>query len=203
MRGDKQSAYHTSEEKNMNKVRIGCVVMASGMSLRFGRNKLLEKIGGRTFIETVLDKTEGIFDRRIVLTRTPEVCSICFERGVEVYLHDREFRSEAVAMGIEMMKDMDGCLFCPCDQPLLRKESIEKLAEEFRRGGGGIYRLGNRSPVLFSKEYYDELLNLDRNEGGRILADKYPDDVRIIPADEGELADVDTQEDLDKLMQLM
>lgn len=187
---------------DMTRVRIGCVVMASGMSRRFGRNKLLEKIGGRTFIETVLDRTEGIFDRRVVLTRTPEVRTVCFERGVNVHLHDREYRSEAVAMGVEMMKDMDGCLFCPCDQPFLKRESIEKLAEEFRRGGKGIYRLGNRSPVLFSKEYYDELMNLGRNEGGRTLADRHPDDVRIVPADERELADVDTQDDLDKLLQL-
>ena len=35
--------------------RIGCIVMAAGLASRYGANKLLETLDGRTLIERTLD----------------------------------------------------------------------------------------------------------------------------------------------------
>lgn len=38
---------------------VGCVIMASGFSKRFGENKLLTKFCGESLIELILNKTGG------------------------------------------------------------------------------------------------------------------------------------------------
>ena len=64
---------------------VGCVIMASGISKRFGENKLLVDFRGKKLIERVLELTEGsLFARRIVVTRTKEVEALCKEQGIEV-----------------------------------------------------------------------------------------------------------------------
>ena len=186
-------------------LRIGCVIMASGLSRRFGSNKLLAEYQGKTFIERTLELTKDIFDERIVLTRSPEIMGICESHGVEAILHTLTGRNEAVALGISKMKDMDACLFCPCDQPMLKKESVLKMIECFRTYGTGIIRLcyGKRdgAPVMFSKEYFDELSDLPEKKGGGYLACIYPDDViRLTVSDEKELLDIDTEDDYRKLI---
>lgn len=184
--------------------------MASGLSTRFGTNKLLAEFKGKSLISLIVDKTSdlsGNIKKRIVLTRTPEVYEYCNALGIESYLHSLPNRNEAVHLGMEHMKDLDACIFCTCDQPLLKKESIDKLIAAYLTGGPGIYRLsyGEKvgNPILFSKEYFEELSNLPEKKGGSYIANKYPDDVTLIPADdEWELYDVDTPDDIKMLSEI-
>lgn len=186
--------------------KVGCIIMASGLSKRFGRNKLLAEFNGKTFIERTLQMTgDALFDKRVVLTRSPEIIEICEKYGVEVCVHTLPKRNEAVALGIEMMKEMDACVFCPCDQPLLKRESLEKLKAEFINRKMGIIRLcsGERdgAPVLFGKEYFEKLMRLPEKKGGSYLAKKYPEKViRVMAKDESELQDIDTPEDYNNLI---
>lgn len=189
---------------------VGCVIMASGVSKRFGENKLLVDFHGEMLIEKVLALTEGnLFAKRIVVTRTKEVAELCRERGIEVILHEFPGRGDAVRLGVEQMMDMncpiDGCLFCPCDQPLLKKESLEKMIEEFRKNAKGIVQLCYGSecgaPMLFSKEYFEELCHLPEKKGGSYVAKKYPEAVKFVEAQsELELQDIDTREEYKKLL---
>ena len=68
---------------------MGCVIMASGLSRRFGGNKLLADFHGEPMIMRILHATEGLFDRRVVVTRHQEIVRLCAEHGVEVLLHDK------------------------------------------------------------------------------------------------------------------
>lgn len=56
--------------------KIGCVIMASGLGRRFGSNKLLADFGGEPMICRILDATEGIFRRRVVVTRHEEIARL-------------------------------------------------------------------------------------------------------------------------------
>ena len=190
--------------------------MASGLSQRFGSNKLLVQFKGKSLIEAILDKTESLCDaqaagtmeatepfinKRLVLTRTKEVQDFCTARDVDVIFHELPNRNDAVKLGMERMMDCDAVIFCTCDQPLLKAESIKKIIQEFSQKGSGIYRLafsdevGN--PILFSKEYFDELCKLPSKKGGAYLAAAHPENVALVMAnDKWELFDVDTPEDL-------
>lgn len=179
--------------------------MASGLSARFGSNKLLAEFGNKKLIEIIIENTESLFgDNRFVLTRTQEVFELCQSREIPVLFHNLQNRNEAVKLGVERMKDCDACVFCASDQPLLQRDSIERLIKEFEKKGKGIYRLAfdNKvgNPILFTKEYYTELADLPEKRGGSYLAERYPKDVTLVEASsKWELVDVDRPDDLEFL----
>ena len=96
---------------------------------------------------------------------------------------------------------LSGCLFWPADQPLVTLESLNSLVRTFFQFPGSICRLGYDdiagSPILFGQKYFPELMALPEDKGGSFLAQKYPAQVKIIPArNKYELCDIDTPEDL-------
>ena len=205
---------------------VGCVIMASGLSRRFGANKLLADFCGqpmlcRAFAATA---TPGIA-ARIVVTRSEEVQALCRTQGVPVLLHSLPGRNDTVRLGLsallEQLPELSGCMFLPGDQPLLRRETVEVMTKRFCREQPApaewqketereIFRLGFRvrndpspltgSPVLFEKGLFQELLTLPQGMGGSVLLRKYPAHVHTVYiADRNELADADTPEALAQL----
>lgn len=115
---------------------VGCVIMASGLSRRFGTNKLLADFCGqpmlcRAFAATA---TPGIA-ARIVVTRSEDVQALCRTQGVPVLLHSLPGRNDTVRLGLsallEQLPELSGCMFLPGDQPLLRRETVEAMTERF------------------------------------------------------------------------
>ncbi len=184
--------------------KIGCIVMASGISARFGSNKLLATIEGQSLIQIALDKTEAIFEKRVVLTRTKEVAELCEKQGIPVILHEYPNRNQAIRLGVEYMKDMDACIFCPCDQPMLKRHSLKRMRNAYSFEQGNIWRLAWKenagTPILFDKKYFGELCELPDKKGGSYVAMKHSDKVQTLEAEsEKELYDIDTPEDLKKI----
>ena len=189
--------------------RLGCVIMASGQGRRFGGGKLLATLHGRPLLQYALDATEGLFARRLVLTRDRAAAAYCERRGAEVLLHSLPTRSEAVRLGLAALTGagappLDGCLFCPADQPLLRRQTVEALALGAACAPGEIWRPAWQgragAPVLFPAWAFGELCALTGSEGGGAVARRYPQRLRCVPAASAlELFDVDRREDLARL----
>ena len=184
---------------------IGCVIMASGLGKRFGGNKLMADFEGEPMICHVLDATEGIFSKRIVVTRHQDVAQLCEARGVETLLHDLPNRNDTVRLGLEAMADMNRWLFAVADQPLLRWESVAGLALASANAPDSIWRLSYAdipgSPVIFPSWAFSELKTLPEGKGGDFVIKKYPERVRTVTVrDENELKDVDSPKDLEELM---
>ena len=184
--------------------RIGCVIMASGLSRRFGANKLMEDFHGRPMIQRALDATEGLFARRVVVTRHESVASLCREQGVEVVVHDLPHRSDTVRLGLEALGDLDACMFLPGDQPLLRRETVAMLLQSWKEEPECIvrpvYEDSEGSPVLFPAWAFPELKNLPEGKGGGVVIKKHPQALRRVSvANPFELADADTPETLELL----
>ena len=183
---------------------VGCVIMASGLGRRFGGNKLMADFGGQPMIARILAATEGLFDRRVVVTRHEDVAAYCQSQEVEVLLHDLPNRNDTVRLGLEAVGEVEGCLFCPGDQPLLRRETVAALVSDWRAAPDFIWRTAFEdqpgAPILFPKWAFAELLTLPEGKGGSFLAKKYPERVRLHPVrDQFELVDVDTRETLREL----
>ena len=185
--------------------KIGCVIMASGLGRRFGSNKLLADFGGEPMICRILDATEGIFRRRVVVTRHEEIARLCREREISVVLHSLPNRNDTVRLGLQGMGEMDRCLFAPADQPLLRRETVAALAL-VSKGSPYCWRLSCEgvpgSPVVFPEWTFEQLKNLPEGKGGGILLKKYPERLRTVNIRDGyELQDVDRPEDLVELLE--
>ena len=184
--------------------RIGCVIMASGLGKRFGGNKLMADFRGRPMIQMALDATEGLFARRVVVTRHEDVAALCREQGIEVVLHDLPHRSDTVRLGLEALGELDGCMFLPGDQPLLRRETVARLLDCWQESPDSIVRPIHEdtvgSPVIFPAWAFTELRNLPEGKGGGVVIRNHPHDVLgVSVSDPFELADADTPETLELL----
>ena len=191
-------------------MKIGCVIMASGMARRFGSNKLLHDFHGEPMMVRILRSTAQCnFNQRLVVTRHPEVQAICQDENTPCLLHDLPRRSDTVRLGVEKLlevePELEGIMFAASDQPCLKAESIQNLCHAFANNPTCIYRLywqdtmGN--PVIFPRSTFESLLNLPEGKGGGAIIKAHPELVRAVSAlDEKELIDCDTPEILQSLL---
>lgn len=187
--------------------KVGCVILASGLGKRFGGNKLLAEFNGRLVIDNILEiTTSELFEKRVVVTRSKEIAELCKEQGVECVFHSFPGRNDTVRLGLEKMLDMDACMFCPSDQPMLKADSIKRLVLGFSGERDEIVRLKWKEsvgmPVIFGAGYFDELCKLPEGKGGNVIIKSNPEKVKYVDAEnEWELFDVDTKEELELLKQ--
>ena len=181
---------------------MGCVIMASGLGTRFGGNKLMASFQGKPLIQWGLDATEGIFSRRVAVTRHETVAELCRGQGIEVIYHNLPNRNDTIRLGLQAIaQEVDGCMFCPGDQPLLARDTIAALGLSAANDKERIWRAAWEdevgSPVLFPKKLFPELLTLPEGKGGSFVIKKYPGQVgKVLVRDKAELMDIDSPEDL-------
>lgn len=186
--------------------KVGCVIMASGLGKRFGSNKLMADFNGKPMILRTLQASEGLSQHRVVVTRHEDVAALCRQYGVNVILHDLPHRSDTVRLGLDALGDLDGCMFLPADQPLLRRETIDKLVLQWTDNQDFILRpVCNDipgSPVLFPGWAFPELKSLPEGIGGGWIIKNHPEKTATIEIDDPyELMDADTPETLQILQQ--
>lgn len=190
-------------------MKIGCVIMASGIARRFGSNKLLCDFHGKPMMDRILENVKAAdICPRVVVTRHPEVAALCEAAGIPALLHDLPHRSDTVKLGLQYLlardPDLDGVVFTASDQPCLKWESLAALCQAFESRNSSILRLSFRgipgNPVLFPAWAFSELLDLPQGEGGSVVIRAHPDSVQLVEAsNERELIDADTPEVLRQL----
>lgn len=204
---------------------VGCVIMASGQSQRFGSNKLLAPFCGepmlcRAFAATDTPKLSA----RIVVTRSDEVAQLCRSRNVPVLLHYLPGRNDTVRLGLSALLEQVPELLAACSCRETSRFCAARQWKPWQASPGGIKELGwndkkkqnGRSSVWDSgsvttrlpllevpfclKRTFQELLTLPQGMGGSVLLRKYPAHVHTVYiADRNELADADTPEALAQL----
>jgi len=185
--------------------KICCIIMASGLSERYGKNKLLEKLDGREVVlRTAGSLTEAGFNP-VTVTRSAEIKALMDREGFDCVMHDGPRKSDTMHTGIRYADpDVTGYLFMPGDQPLVRPASLHRMAEQFLRCPERAVRLGYKdvpgSPVLFPASCRETLLDYEGDRGGMevIRRERIPCDI-VQAEDPRELWDVDTPEKMEKV----
>lgn len=184
---------------------IGCVVMASGLGRRFGGNKLLADFHGQPMLCRILDATQGVFAQRVVVTRYEAVVQLCRERGIRCRMHELPWRSDTVRLGLEAVAGVQRCMFAAADQPLLSAQTVAALALAAANAPDKIWRpvcggeAGN--PVIFPGWAFPQLGSLTGGDGGSAVIRRHRQCLRTLALeDPWELKDVDSPEDLEKLL---
>ncbi len=184
---------------------IGCVVMASGLSERYGRNKLLEKLDGREIILHTAGSLTGAGLTPLIVTRSAEVKSLAEREGIRCVLHDGPKKSDTIHAGLENLDpDLAGYLFIPGDQPLVRPASLRRMAEQFAEHPQRAVRLSFEgiagSPVLFPASCREKLMAYRGDRGGIevLKAEQIPCDFTEAEF-AWELWDVDTPGSMEKV----
>lgn len=121
---------HAADNRTL---KHGCIVMASGVGARFGGNKLMAELCDVPLVGHVVRATDGLFSRRVVVTRRADVAALCETLGAQVILHDEPCRNDTVRLGMEAMDGCDTVTFVQGDQPLIRPASIAALLRAAER----------------------------------------------------------------------
>ena len=194
-------------------MKIGMILLAAGYSRRFGSNKLLYKIEGKSMylcsLERLLEvqrkmkkvyfgpkeKATGIDDKEkiivaaAVVTQYEEIQKNAESMGVQVILnpHPAEGIASSMKLGLAEFSDTDACLFSVADQPWLKAETVIKLVKLFLDSGKGIACLSENgvpgNPCIFSRKYYPELMELTGDRGGKRVLNKHLEDTAFLEAE--------------------
>lgn len=187
--------------------KIGCVLMASGNSSRFGENKLNKTIKDKTLIErALLCITTNKLSKIVVVSQYDEVKAMALNLGFHFIKNEHPDYgiSYTIKLGLDYTKDCDATMFMVSDQPLLRKESVADMLDFFTKNRDFIVGMGYNgkrgNPCVFPSTYYDELNLLNEDNGGNTVIRAHEKRLKIFEASHpDELSDIDTKEDLIKL----
>ena len=180
--------------------KLGCVVMAAGNAKRFGENKLAAELRGRSLIRRALEAVPaGEFDAVAVVSQYPEVLALAEEFGFTPVenQHPDWGISHTISLGLETLgEDCAAACFLVSDQPLLRRESVEALAELWRGNPQKIAALAHNgvrgNPCLFPARFFPELRELREDHGGNTVIRRHEEDLILLEVPPEELTDVDT-----------
>lgn len=190
-------------------MRIGTVLLAAGLSRRFGdANKLLADVCGRPMAACAMD-VQRSFDaeRHAVVASDGRVAELARQRGMEVVANDAPElgMAHSIVLGVNAMRDMDAVLLMAADQPKLTAASLQRLVSAFETEECPIACLmdgthyGN--PAIFSKEHFGELLALSGDRGAKVILRKHEELLRKVPCvHAGELADADDPAALESIL---
>ena len=187
-------------------MKLGCVVMAAGNARRFGENKLAVRFRGKSLIRRTLEAVpQNVFDAVAVVTQYSEIAALAKEFSFAAIRNEHpDFGiSHTIKLGLTALRDCDGVLFLVSDQPLLRRESVVKLAELWKQQPDKIAALGHGgvrgNPCLFPARFFPELLKLREDRGGNAVIRRHEGDLILLEVDGAELYDVDTAQALERL----
>lgn len=184
---------------------LGCVVMASGLGQRFGGNKLMAPLGDKPLLAWVLEATQGVFARRVVVTRSPQTAAFCRAWGAEVLLHALPARSDTVALGLRALgSGLAGCAFCQGDQPLVSRRACSPWPWRPSAGPFTSFAWPGRGREALPCSFPPPVGGAGRSaprQRRRPCDSDHPHQVRLVPAQAPqELWDVDSQEDLARFL---
>lgn len=172
-----------------------------------GENKLLLDFCGKPLVEWVIENVSSIGFKKIILVyKDKEVLKIAKRYKVDAIYNKNSYlgQSESIKVALENIKISSDCyMFFTGDQPLLKKDTIEKIINKFyKKGGIVIPRVcgKNKSPTIFSSCFKEELLNIEGDVGGRVVIKNNLDKVSFVDFDSDvDFFDVDTKEELEYL----
>jgi molybdenum cofactor cytidylyltransferase len=186
------------------------IILAAGESRRMGQPKQLLPFGDKTMLECVIDafKTPRVDEIRVVLGyQADEIAAkIGSQAGTPVPLRIvknpvyRRGMFTSMQAGLrDLPKKTKIVLLAICDQPRLKRETVETLIEKFEKKHHKIlipsYNGRQGHPPLLRAEYAKEILTMDESMTLKHFYGEHADDIeRLVVEDEGVLIDIDDRE---------
>lgn len=188
---------------------VGLVVLAAGGSTRLGQPKQLLIFEGRSLLS-----------RACQTALASLCCPIVAILGYEAALLRQEIEDEplqiienaawregigtSICAGVQhlMSQDVSALILMVCDQPLLKAQHLNDLIHLYQTSGKGIvascYADTFGVPVLFSRAFFPDLLNLPPDVGAKKLLMQNRKSMASVLFSQG-VIDVDTMKDYENL----
>ncbi|EDP75181.1 molybdenum cofactor guanylyltransferase MobA [Hydrogenivirga sp. 128-5-R1-1] len=190
---------------------MDCFILAGGQSRRFGGDKLLHRLGGKSTIEYVLETAEQVCDRvHLVVKESGKFKHL----GVPTIEDALPFQSPAVGVYTALLNSGSGeVLVLAGDMPLLNPQVLRLLMERYAPPVTLFSIRGKLYPLtaVYSRELLGDLKDF-LSSGGRSLVGflkKLPyttlteTDVTPIDPELKSFLNMNTREDLTNLMEML
>ena len=190
---------------------ISAIITASGKAERFGSDKLMYKVNSKPVIHYVMDNViKANFYERLIVLRNNSLREYAETSGFHTVWNDNyEYgMSESIILGIKNVSlNSDAAMIIPGDIPMMVPEYLDSLIKLYCESGKGIagFLLSGvpASPVIFARKYFNELLQLKGDHGGKPVIMRHMDDFSGIEAPDNSLMDIDTISDVEKLEKII
>jgi molybdenum cofactor cytidylyltransferase len=193
--------------------RIGAIILAAGESSRLGKAKQLLPFKGMNLLQhaTQVALDADVSPIVVVLGASYDVIRNELKHFQVNIIENKEWQkgmASSIKTGLlqiqELSPDLAGVFIMVCDQPYVNPHLLRKMRLAWQNSGKGIVACayGNTAgtPALFSKNYFEELLQLKGQEGAKKLISAYQSFLSLIPFALGQV-DIDTEEDYKNLDQ--
>jgi molybdenum cofactor cytidylyltransferase len=187
--------------------RVGGVVLAAGGSTRLNHPKQLVLWKGKPLVWHAVRaaRAGGLSPVVVVLGSGGNEVKAALREEEVIFVdnpHWQDGQSASLRAGLAAVADqVEGAVFLLSDMPLVGGALIEALVERHQSTLAPIVvpKIGDRraNPVLFDRNTFTELMDLQGDVGGRALFDRFSSET--IDWHEDVFLDVDTDEDLRRL----
>lgn len=187
------------------KASIGIIILAAGASRRMGSPKQLLKIDNQTLIERAIAITQALANQQTVVVLganaekiipfIPSLPALDFiinenwEQGMGTTL------KTGLAFLLSKEMALSAVIVMVCDQPYLSTNKLQELIDTYQKTKANIvattYNQLKGVPALFSKDLFNKLIDLDKDEGARKIIKRYEGKVEVVDFPEG-IHDLDT-----------
>jgi molybdenum cofactor cytidylyltransferase len=185
--------------------KVSAILLAAGLSIRFGSPKQLAELEGAALVRRALDTLEkSPVDEVVVVVghRAPEVGKMVVGAKARVVFNE-EYKTglaSSVRAGLAALgRDSRAVVICLADQPLVSPRMIGRIVSRWRHTGADVVASSSQGlispPVLFSRRLYHELADLKGDRGAKIVIERHPN-FELVTVRPGALLDVDSEEQL-------
>lgn len=182
------------------------ILLAAGLSRRFGGNKLLADWKGKPlymYSLLALARMAGQREdcRLTVVTRYEEIQAQALALGARVCWngHSEEGISSSLRLGLESAPEADFYLCSVADQPDLTAGLASSFLDAFLASGKPLgcvtYQGRPGNPAVFHRRFREELLALRGDAGGRRVLERHREERFLWPGPA--LPDLDTPQDFE------
>jgi molybdenum cofactor cytidylyltransferase len=193
----------------VDRERVGAVVLAAGASSRMGVPKQTLQFRGQSMLRRAALAALGAGCRPVIVVTganaelsrgeldgldVREVLNTSWETGM----------ASSVRAGVEALAsaDADAVVLMLCDQPHVTAEVISGLVAAHRANGSPLvastYGGSFGVPALFSRTLFAELARLEGGTGAKQVIKRHASEAHFLPFPSGEV-DVDTPDDFSRL----
>jgi molybdenum cofactor cytidylyltransferase len=184
---------------------VAAIILAAGRSTRMGENnKLLADVAGQPMLHWAIDSAQQANVKDIIVVsghQADEVGQVAKDHQVTL-VHNQEFTSgiaSSIKAGLQALDDNVDALFIMLgDMPFVASEQLNAMINSFNNSDEQAivlpyFRQQRGNPVLWSKRYITELMQLSGDIGARHLLKKYAEHiVEIEFSDDAVIIDIDT-----------
>jgi molybdenum cofactor cytidylyltransferase len=181
---------------------IAGILLAAGLSTRFGRQKLLQPYRGELLVRKTarcfLDA--GLQPVVAVVSNAPAFADAL--AGLPVTMvenpNPEDGVSTSIAIGLRALPETSSAaLIGVADQPYLTADAIQALLDAFLPGRIVVPRFGDHrgNPPVFDRRFFLDLMQLRGDRGGQVVVNAHPEAVVEVSLAEEIGDDVDRPED--------